>query len=114
MTYSNEYWGPRISEETGRPGIAEPRLVWTPSKAPSGLTFCTGDIYPQWKGDLFSGALKFGQIRRVRLDGARVASEEKLTIGQRVRDVRQGPDGYLYVLTDEDEGALLRIVPARD
>jgi len=75
------------------------------------LTFYTGDVYPQWKGDLFSGALKFGQIRRIDLDGDRIIGEEKLTIDRRVRDVRQGPDGYLYVLTDEDAGALLRIVP---
>jgi glucose/arabinose dehydrogenase len=113
VTYSSEYWGPRISDESSRPGIVEPRLVWTPSKAPSGLTFYTGDIYPQWKGDLFSGALKFGQVRRIRLDGTRVVGEEKLTIGKRVRDVRQGPDGHLYVLTDEDDGAVLRIVPAK-
>ncbi len=113
VTYSIEYWGPKISNETSRPGITDPLLVWTPSKAPSGLTFYTGDIYPQWKGDLFSGALKFHQIRHIDLDGTRVAGEEKLTIGQRVRDVRQGPDGYLYVLTDEDDGALLRILPAK-
>jgi len=112
VTYSNEYWGPRISGETSRPGIADPILVWTPSKAPSGLGFYTGDLFPGWHGSLFSGALKFGQVRRILLDGNRVVTEEKLTIGQRVRDVRQGPDGYLYLLTDEDEGALLRIVPA--
>lgn len=111
VTYSFEYWGPKISDETHRPGIADPWLVWTPSKAPSGLTFYTGDIYPRWKGDLFSGALKFGQIRRIDLDGDRIVGEEKLTFGRRVRDVRQGPDGYLYVLTDEDDGALLKIVP---
>ena len=111
VTYSLEYWGPKISAETHRPGIADPQLVWTPSKAPSGLTFYTGDVYPQWQGDLFSGALKFRQIRRIDLDGERILGEEKLTIDRRVRDVRQGPDGYLYVLTDEDAGALLRIVP---
>jgi glucose/arabinose dehydrogenase len=114
VTYSNEYWGPKVSDETSRPGIADPKLVWTPSKAPSGLTFYTGDVYPRWKGNLFSGALKFQQIRRLVLDGTRVVGEEKLTIGQRVRDVRQGPDGYLYVLTDEDDGALLRILAADD
>ena len=85
--------------------------MWTPSKAPSGLTFYTGDVYPRWKGDLFSGALKFGQIRRIDLDDDRIVGEEKLTFDRRVRDVRQGPDGYLYVLTDEDDGALLKIVP---
>jgi len=113
VSYSNEYWGPRVAEESSRPGIVEPRLVWTPSKAPSGLSFYYGDRFPEWKGDLFSGALKFQQVRRIRLDGARVVGEEKLTIGKRVRDVREGPDGHLYVLTDEDDGALLRIVPAR-
>ena len=114
VTYSMEYWGPRISDETSRPGITEPKLVWTPSKAPSGLAFYTGDVYPGWKGDLFSGALKFREVRRLRLQGDRVVGEEKLTIGQRVRDVRQGPDGYLYLLTDETDGALLRILPASE
>lgn len=109
VTYSMEYWGPRISEETSRPGMADPKRVWTPSKAPSGLAHYTGDRYPGWRGSLFSGALKFGQIRRLTLDGDRVVDEDKLTIGARVRDVRQGPDGYLYVLTDEDNGRLLRI-----
>ncbi len=98
VTYSFEYWGPKIADETHRPGIADPQLVWTPSKAPSGLTFYTGDVYPR-------------QIRRIDMDGDRIMGEQKLTMGKRVRDVRQGPDGYLYVLTDEDKGALLRIVP---
>ncbi len=111
VTYSMEYWGPRISDETNRPGIADPKLVWTPSIAPSGLAFYTGDVFPKWKGNLFSGALKYRQIRRIRLDGERVIAEEKLTIGKRVRDVRMGPDGYLYLLTDEVDGALMRIVP---
>ena len=113
VTYSMEYWGPRISNETTRAGITDPKLVWTPSIAPSGLTFYTGEVFPQWKGNLFSGALKYRQIRRIRLDGERVIAEEKLSIGKRVRDVRQGPDGYLYLLTDEDDGALMRIVPTR-
>ncbi|WP_295408450.1 PQQ-dependent sugar dehydrogenase [uncultured Thiocystis sp.] len=111
VTYSKEYWGPSISDEASRPGIPEPKIAWTPSKAPSGLAFYTGDRYPRWKGDLFSGSLKFGQIRRIDLDGEQVIGEEKLTIGSRVRDVRQGPDGYLYVLTDQDNGVLLRILP---
>lgn len=114
VTNSNEYWGPKVSDETSRPGITDPRLVWTPSKAPSGLAIYAGDAYPQWQGNLFSGALKFGQIRRILLDGTRVIGEEKLSIGRRIRDVRQGPDGYLYVLTDESDGALLRILPPAD
>ncbi|WP_296805792.1 PQQ-dependent sugar dehydrogenase [Thiocapsa sp.] len=111
VTYSMEYRGPRISDETTRPGVVDPLINWTPSKAPSGLAFYTGDRYPGWQGNLFSGALVFGEVRRIVLDGAKVVDEEKLTIGNRVRDVRQGPDGYLYVLIDSGEGSLLRIRP---
>nr|WP_093192215.1 PQQ-dependent sugar dehydrogenase [Thiocapsa sp. KS1] len=111
VTYSMEYRGPRVSDETSRPGVVDPLINWTPSKAPSGLAFYTGDRYPGWRGNLFSGSLVFGQVRRIVLDGAKVVDEEKLTIGNRVRDVRQGPDGYLYVLIDSGEGSLLRIVP---
>jgi aldose sugar dehydrogenase len=111
VTYSLEYRGPRVSDETSRPGVVDPLINWTPSKAPSGLAFYTGDRYPGWQGNLFSGALVFGEVRRIVLDGAKVVEEEKLTIGNRVRDVRQGPDGYLYVLIDSGEGSLLRIEP---
>jgi aldose sugar dehydrogenase len=113
VTYSMEYWGPPVSNETQRPGVTDPVVVWTPSKAPSGLAVYTGPEFPAWQGDLFSGALKFRQVRRLDLDGGRVVGEQKISIGQRVRDVRQGPDGGLYVLTDEADGALLRIVPAK-
>jgi glucose/arabinose dehydrogenase len=111
VTYSMEYWGPRISDETQRPGVTEPMLVWTPSKAPSGLAVYTGSRFPHWRGDLFSGALKFQQVHRLDLEGGEIVAEEKLEIGERVRDVRMGPDGELYVLTDAADGALLRIVP---
>jgi len=111
VTYSMEYWGPPVSNETERPGVTDPVVVWTPSKAPSGLALYTGPEFPAWQGDLFSGALKFQQVRRLDLDGARVVGEQKFSIGQRVRDVRQGPDGGLYLLTDEADGELLRIVP---
>ncbi|WP_295885742.1 PQQ-dependent sugar dehydrogenase [uncultured Thiohalocapsa sp.] len=111
VTYSNEYWGPRISDKTQAPGITDPLVVWTPSKAPSGLTVYTGERFPDWQGDLLSGALKFREIHRLDIEDGRVRDEEKLDIGARVRDVRMGPDGELYVLTDEDDGALLRIVP---
>jgi glucose/arabinose dehydrogenase len=93
--------------------MADPRLVWTPSIAPSGLVYYTGAAFPAWQGDLLAGSLKFGEVRRIDLDGERVAGEEKLSIGARVRDVRQGPDGFPYVLTDEPVGKLLRIVPTR-
>ena len=112
VTYSREYWGPRISERTSAPGVTQPVVVWTPSIAPSGMAVYTGGAFPQWQGDLLSGALKFQQVRRTDVDGTRVLGEQKLSIGRRVRDVRQGPDGEIYLLTDEDPGALLRIVPA--
>lgn len=112
VTYSMEYWGPRISDKTQAPGVTQPTVVWTPSIAPSGIAFYTGGDFPNWQGDLISGALKFQQLRRTKLNGSKAVDEEKLSIGQRVRDVRQGPDGGLYILTDESDGALLRILPA--
>ncbi|MGA1191217.1 MAG: PQQ-dependent sugar dehydrogenase [Bdellovibrionota bacterium] len=113
VTHSREYFGAQISPTVSKKGMKDPVLVWTPSKAPSGLTFYTGEVFPQWQGNLFSGSLKFLHIRRIVLDGMKVVNEEKLTIGERVRDVRQGPDGYLYVLTDQSDGKLLRIIPAQ-
>ena len=94
------------------PGMVQPVVVWVPSPAPSGLVVYTGKAFPQWQGSLFSGSLAGEDIRRVALDAqGKVTGQEKLEIGKRVRDVRQGPDGYLYALTDEASGKLLRIVP---
>ena len=112
VTRSREYWGPAVSDTQSRADVPEPKVVWTPSKAPSGLVFYRGNRYPGWRGQLFSGSLKFGEVRKIALDGERVVGEEKLTIGRRVRDVREGPDGYLYLLTDEPDGSLLRLLPA--
>jgi aldose sugar dehydrogenase len=111
VTYSREYWYTSISDETSKPGMTDPKVVWTPAQAPSGLAFYTGDVFPDWQGDLFSGGLQGEQVRRIMLDGQTVTGEEKIPIGRRVRDVRQGPDGYLYVLTGHDDGELIRIVP---
>ncbi|WP_020654581.1 PQQ-dependent sugar dehydrogenase [Massilia niastensis] len=94
------------------PGMVQPIVVWSPSPAPSGLAYYTGKAFPQWQGSLFSGSLAGEDIRRVALDAqGRVTQQERLSIGKRVRDVRQGPDGHLYALTDESKGKLLRIVP---
>lgn len=114
VTYSREYHYTRISGETSKPGMIDPKVVWTPAQAPSGLTFYTGDDFPEWQGDLFSGGLVGEQVRRIILDEERtgVIGEEKLTIDSRVRDVRMGPDGFLYLLTDEENGELIRIIPA--
>ena len=92
--------------------MVDPQRVWTPSIAPSGLAIYTGDRFPQWQGNLFAGGLVSRDIRRLELDEAgNVKVESQISIGQRVRDVRQGPDGYLYVLTDEFPGKLLRLEP---
>lgn len=112
VTYGYEYHGPRVSEHTALPGMEDPIVVWTPSIAASGLAFYTGDHFPEWKGDLFAGGLVLRQVRRVIMDGERVVGHEVMQFNERIRDVRQGPDGYLYVLTDERNGKLIRIEPA--
>jgi aldose sugar dehydrogenase len=96
------------------PGMTPPVWHWTPSIAPSGMAFYTGNLFPQWKGSLFNGALKFQLLSRLTLDGDKVVKEERLLQGlhERIRDVRQGPDGALYLLTDNGAGRILRVVPA--
>jgi len=111
VTYSREYWYTKITSETSKPGMVDPKVVWTPAQAPSGLLFYTGDKFPEWQDNLFSGGLQGEQVRRIILDGESVIGEEKIPIGRRVRDVKQGPDGYIYVLTAHDEGELIRIRP---
>jgi aldose sugar dehydrogenase len=100
--------------------MEDPLLVWIPSIAPSGMTFYTAERFPSWKGNLFVGAMRFGEIagtghlqRIVFNEKTEEMRREMLLteLRQRIRDVRQGPDGLLYVLTDEDDGALLRIEP---
>jgi aldose sugar dehydrogenase len=113
VTHSQEYFGGEISQERSRAGMVDPKVVWTPSIAPSGLAIYTGDRFPAWQGDLFAGGLVSKDIRRLDLDDAgNVKSQEAISIGQRVRDVRQGPDGLLYVLTDESDGRLIRLNPS--
>jgi glucose/arabinose dehydrogenase len=97
------------------PGIVDPVWHWTPSIAPSGMAFYTGDLIPSWKGSLINGALKFALLSRLALDGDKAVKEERLLQGlkERIRDVRQGPDGALYLLTDNAAGRILRVAPAR-
>lgn len=110
-TYGYEYSGPRVSQHTALPGMTDPIVVWTPSIAASGLDFYFGDKFPEWKGDLFAGGLVLRQVRRIMFEGETIVGQETLQFDKRIRDVRQGPDGYLYVLTDERNGQLLRIEP---
>ncbi len=115
ITYGANYvTGTKIGEGTHKAGMAQPVHQWTPSIAPSGMAFYTGDRFPQWRGNLFVGALKFQLVSRLELDGDKVVKEERLLEGEvgRIRDVRVGPDGFIYLLTDEDEGAVLRLEPA--
>lgn len=114
VTYGREYvTGRKIGEGTARDGVEPPVLQFTPSIAPSGMAFYTGDVFPQWKGSLFVGALKFQLVARLVLDGDRVVHEERILteLGRRIRDVRQGPEGHLWLL-DETEGRILRLDPA--
>lgn len=111
-TFSREYVGPKISDHTSLPGMEDPITQWTPCLAPSGLSVYRGSAFQEWQGDLFAGALVFQEVRRIRLSASgQVAEQETIKIGQRVRDVREGPDGSIYVLTDETNGQLLRIRP---
>lgn len=112
VTHSQEYFGGEISQDRSRSGMVDPKTVWTPAKAPSGLTFYTGDRFPGWQGNLFAGGLVSQDVRRIELDQAgNVRSQQSIKIGQRVRDVRQSPDGLLYILTDASNGQLIRLEP---
>jgi glucose/arabinose dehydrogenase len=114
ITFGENYGGGAIGEGiTQRAGMEQPLHQWTPSMAPSGMVFLTSDRYgPAMKGNLFIGSLKFQYLARLELAGGKVAREHRLLQGiGRVRDVRQGPDGLLYLLTDEDNGKLVRVLP---
>lgn len=110
-----DYSGAKIHESAHRQGMEQPIYHWTPSIAPSGMSFYTADAFPKWRGNLFIGALALTHLNRLELDGEKVVKEERLLgdMNLRIRDVRQGPDGFLYLLTDSRNGKLLRLVPAK-
>lgn len=112
ITYGENYGGGKIGEGTAKAGMEQPLHYWVPSIAPSGMAFLTSDRYgAAWKGSLFVGSLKFARLHRLELQGAQVVRDEYLLdgLGARIRDVRQGPDGWLYLLTDSPDGQLLRL-----
>ncbi|MGE4331406.1 PQQ-dependent sugar dehydrogenase [Diaphorobacter sp.] len=114
ITYGENYGGGKIGEGTAKPGMEQPLHYWVPSIAPSGMAFLTSDRYgADWRGSLLVGSLKFARLHRLQLQGTRVVRDEYLldSLGARIRDVRQGPDGWIYLLTDSPEGQLLRLVP---
>lgn len=115
VSFGVNYDGSPIGNgQSAAPGMAPPLHHWTPSIAPSGMAFLTSDRYgPTWKGNLFVGSLKFQYLDRIELKDGQVVAEHRLLedVGQRIRDVRQGPDGLLYVLTDSPSGQLIRLLP---
>jgi glucose/arabinose dehydrogenase len=113
IAYGRHYSGGRIGVGTKKEGLEQPIHYWDPSIAPSGMAFYTGDKFPHWRGNLLVGALSFRLVSRLVLNGEKVVEEERIlqALDERIRDVRQGPDGYVYLLTDSDDGRILRIEP---
>jgi glucose/arabinose dehydrogenase len=112
ISYGLNYDGTRVSDRADAPGMEQPLYVWDPVIAPSGGVFYTGDVFPDWRGQLLIGSLNPGGLVRLTLDGTRVTREERHRDGEldaRVRDVVQGPDGAVYVVTDHDDGKILRL-----
>ncbi|TFH44432.1 MAG: PQQ-dependent sugar dehydrogenase [Lysobacterales bacterium] len=115
ITYGRNYGtGTAIGEGTHKKGMEQPRHYWTPSIAPSGMTLYTGDMFPAWRGNLFVGALKNRLLVRLEVRDQAIIHEERLLqdVLGRIRDVRTGPDGYIYLLSDESDGVLARLEPA--
>ena len=114
ISYGRHYSGGKIGVGSAQAGLEQPIYYWDPSIAPSGMAFYTADRFPQWTGNLFVGSLKFGLLVRLTLEGDRIVAEERLLedLGERIRDVRQGPDGFLYLLTDDYDGRILRLEPS--
>ena len=113
--YGIDYSGAKIHDSTHKAGMEQPVWHWVPSIATSGLTFYTGDLFPTWRGSALVGGLVGQLLVRLDLDGEKVVKEERLLqkLGERIRDVRQGPDGAIYLLTDASNGRLLRVAPAK-
>lgn len=112
ITYGEEYGGGVIGK-TKQDGLEQPLHYWVPSIAPSGMMFYAADLISGWKNNMLVGSLKFGQLVRLELNGNTVSHEERIMIGQRIRDVEQGPDGAVYLLTDSSDGQVLRLSPTK-
>ena len=114
ISYGTHYSGAKIGVGVSRPGMEQPLIYWDPSIAPSGMALYTGEAFPAWQGDIFLGALAGKHLRRLERRDGKIIAQEVLLQGSigRIRDVRQGPDGLLYLLTDEQNGSLYRLEPA--
>ncbi len=111
VSWGINYDGTEIPDPPTRPEFTDALTHWSPVISPSGMIFYTGDVFPEWRGDAFIGGLSAQGLVRVTLDGSSVTGEERLPLGKRIRDVEQGPDGFIYLLTDEDEGHVWRLEP---
>ncbi|MNQ72791.1 Soluble aldose sugar dehydrogenase YliI precursor [compost metagenome] len=113
VTFGEEYGGGKIGLGQSAPGMTPPRWIWVPSIAPSGMTFYQGELFKEWRGDLLVGALRGQALLRLHLDGDKIVSAERLLtdLGERIRTVKEGPDGALYLLTDSGQGRLLKLTP---
>ena len=114
ISYGVDYSGAKIGEGTQKAGLEQPVYYWDPSIAPSGMAFYTGDKFPAWRGSILVGALAGKLVTRLETNGNRVTGEERMlqNLGERIRDVRQGPDGFVYLLTESRDGRILRMKPA--
>ena len=113
IAYGKDYGGGQIGAGiTAQAGMEQPLYYWDPSMAPSGMAFVGSNPYgSDWRGNLLAGSLKFGYVARLTLDGERVVREEKINVGERVRDVRQAPDGFIYIVSDSSNGKLMKLLP---
>ena len=113
ITYGINYNGEKIGEGTAKEGMEQPVYYWDPVIAPSGMIFYTGDRYRGWKGSAFVGSMTPGALVRLQMENGRVVREERYLgeMGERIRDVQQGNDGYIYLITDSENGRILRVVP---
>ncbi|MGZ8486288.1 MAG: PQQ-dependent sugar dehydrogenase [Candidatus Binatia bacterium] len=115
ITYGVDYSGAKIGEGTSKAGMEQPVFYWDPVIAPSGALLYTGNVFPQWKGNLLIGSLQPGQLVRLEMTAGRVSNEYRYAgeLGARIRDVQQAPDGAIYLITDENNGRVLRVEPAK-
>jgi len=114
ITYGLDYSGEPIGQgSTAREGLEQPIYYWDPVIAPAGMTFYTGDKFAGWEGNILIGGLVSEGVVRLIMDGDRVAAEERIPLGARIRDVKVGPDGAIYAVTDEKDGRILRLLPGR-
>jgi glucose/arabinose dehydrogenase len=112
VSWGRQYSGVDIPDPPSRPDLAGSVHYWNPSISPSGMTFYTGELFPAWRGNILIGGLTAAGIVRLSLDGQRVTHEERIDLEDRIRNVRQGPDGAVYALTDQPDGRILRLTPA--